>query len=306
MSDQAHQDSCLLGRACRHGDEDLVAQLLQQGHHPDGPQGINRRPLSEALYGALPEHHGNRPVVRRIVWRLLQAGADPRLETHTLNFRGTPLACAWRLLCDRQLCDMLLDYGARIFTNGIYSLGIGIRDYATPLLPSHASPSNPQEPHPQLLALNRHLIRRLPQPNERYDWGRLLAAFLFLADAGSDAPVIARELIDAGADPTLIWDTTLVDYDSAEMRKECFLHALARLLDILKPEEVQQYWPSGLRLWDAWENAHNLSLSKGGELISRAATGRGQWQSIAMGHRDYAEQDFLAQLCPQGLHLSQP
>lgn len=289
------------GLACRRGDEQAVARLLAQGHHPDGPPGVNRRPLSEALYGALPNEHGDRDVVRRLVARLLQAGADPRLGTHTLNFRGTPLAFAWRVLCDQRLCDMLLDYGARLFTDEITSMGIAIRDYSSTVLPSDGSPINPQQPHPELLALNRHLIRRLPQPNERYAWGRLLEPFLFFSDAGNDAVSIVRELITAGADPTLIWNTTLIGKGPTEEVKECYLRALALLLDALSQEEVTQYWPSGMCLSDAWESADGcssrMSLSKGWELILRAASANGRWQRMGMGHRDHGEERWIIQLC---------
>jgi hypothetical protein len=266
--------------------------LLSRGISPDGPRALAEsiKPpdgdmipsgwptpievlLRQYYWMADEEKQEQTEVTKAILRKILEAGADPNRNMFVMRWSGYPLAFALRVIGDKDFCDILLDHKAELF-------GDDIRSFRGAQQPDITV--NPR--------LAYHIMRRLHAPNKRYAWGVALSAFMVSRKAVPDRDRLAilRGLIDAGADPTLAFNTSALDQhihfyvntNSEEEEKaviKCgLLSGLANILEVLTPLEAAMVWPSGMTLAQAWDDKTpvSVSLTEGGDLIARKRSGR--------------------------------
>ena len=256
-----------LGAAASEGHAAVVRELLRAGASPDGLRGLADAEPPEVGIGtpawnsplawSLIALHGGKPEAdcRSIVEMLLDAGADPSRPMRLNRWYGTPLAFAWRVLGDGTLSEVIAGYGAHLFTESRATIRGAIR-------------ADAHEPDSDLA---QFVCSCLCQPNYTFDWGVPLAPFLIYTDSAPDRDGAIKGLLEAEADPTLVWDHRLYAEGQlpTETLKSLTLDGLALLLDII--DDPEQNWPSDDTIFSAWESSPlPLSLSKAGEMVKRA------------------------------------
>lgn len=246
--------------------EGIVKVLLAAGANPDGAVGVAAQCNSgEGTYARFPvgrvllcAHDTQREVPIRLLRMLLARGANPNRIMALDRWIGTPLAFAWRVLGSRSLCKVLVSHSAELFTDDLASVRGAIRGDGAPYR----------------AAVAKSVLTSLAEPNRRYHWGVPLSAFAFYTDAAEFRAAHLRYLIESAADPTLAIGHTLFSFCSPDNEElKCLnLNGLCELLGAI--DDPRRIWPSGKTLSEAWEACSvTVSLSKGAELIRRAADG---------------------------------